>query len=132
MRRNLLRGIALCVALSFTPAWMAAQNAPEPQNDSEKLALLYMNTVLNAQSQYKKKFAKYAPSLAALVGKGSFTKRMARTDRGDYTVRYHSTGESFRLTMAPKFPAPERRGFTVDGTGKIRVVAEEVAADAGS
>src|SRR5947209_11732644 len=57
------------------------------RSDSEASALGYMRTVIRAEHLYQKKNdGKYATSLAQLVHTGSFTKRMAATDRGDYTV----------------------------------------------
>src|SRR5215469_13780185 len=61
------------------------------RSDSEAQALGYMRVVLRAQREYKKRHDKFAPSLAALAGTGSLTKRMAATtDRGDYTVGFRT------------------------------------------
>ena len=49
-----------------------------------------MRTVLRAQKEYKKKNDHYATSLMALGHTGSFTRRMANPDRGDYTVGFKS------------------------------------------
>src|SRR5919201_4862823 len=74
------------------------------RSDAEALALGYMRTVVDAQRQYKKKKAKYASSLQALVGSGSFTKRMLRTDRGAYTATFtgNAKGQKYSLQMIPK------------------------------
>src|SRR5512147_1138233 len=53
------------------------------KSEAEAGALGYMRVVLRAQREYKKRHDKFAPSLPALAGTGSFTKRMARsTNRG--------------------------------------------------
>src|SRR5260370_42041473 len=89
------------------------------RSESVAQALGYMRTVLRAQHAYKKRHNKYAESLQALAGTGSFTKRMAHsTDRGDYTATFrphfgshvgpHSGphvgphDDGFVLTMTPK------------------------------
>jgi hypothetical protein len=84
-----------------------------------------MRTVVDAQRQYKKKRTKYATSLPALVGSGSFTKRMLRPDRGDYTATFLATGkgQKYSLQMIPKQFDPTRRAFFVNESGIIR--AEE-------
>ena len=51
-----------------------------------------MRTMLRAQHEYKKRHDKFADSLPALAGTGSFTKRMAQsTERGDYTASFRRT-----------------------------------------
>src|SRR5207237_4580425 len=79
------------------PAPAVAQPPYQPKfpgdparSGSEAAALGYMRTVIRAQREYKKKNAKFAPSLNALVHTGSFTRRMTKTDRGDYTVSFQS------------------------------------------
>jgi len=87
------------------------------RSDDEALALAYMRVVIRAQNLYKKRHDKYAPTLADLAGTGSFTKRMARTtDRGNYTVEFHSKnkGESYTLAMLPKQYDPQHRAFFAD------------------
>ena len=87
------------------------------RSDDEALALAYMRVVIRAQNLYKKRHDKYAPTLADLAGTGSFTKRMARTtDRGNYTVEFHSKnkGESYTIAMIPKQYDAEHRGFFAD------------------
>lgn len=86
-------------------------------SDDEALALAYMRVVIRAQNLYKKRHDKYAPTLADLAGTGSFTKRMARTtDRGNYTVEFHSKnkGESYTIAMIPKQYDAEHRAFFAD------------------
>jgi hypothetical protein len=68
------------------------------RSESEAQALAYMRTLLRAQHEYQKRHDKFADSLAALAGTGSFTKRMAQsTDRGDYTVSFRVHKDGFVL-----------------------------------
>ncbi len=96
------------------------------RSESEALALAYMRTMLRAQREYKKRHDKYADSLAALAGTGTFTKRMASTtDRGDYTASFRSHKEKdkdkdgFVLTMTPKQLDAEHRSFYAEEDGVI-------------
>src|SRR5215467_10473693 len=74
-----------------TPAYQPKFAGDPARSDSEAAALGYMRVVVRAQKEYYKKHDKYANSLAALVGHGSFTKRMAETsERGDYSVGFRS------------------------------------------
>jgi hypothetical protein len=99
------------------------------RSDAEALALGYMRTVVDAQRQYKKKKTKYARSLQALVGSGSFTKRMLRTDRGAYTTTFTGTtkGNKYSLQMIPKQFDASHRAFFVNESGTIRAEAEQPA-----
>lgn len=116
------------IVLLLLGAWAAsAQTAYTPKfpgdpahSNAEAAALGYMRTVLGAQREYHKKYGKYAPSLAALVHSGSFTKRMVKTDRGDYTVHFRSTKDGFTLGLIPKRFDPEHRAFYADESGRIR------------
>jgi len=82
------------------------------RSESEAQALGYMRVVLRAQKEYKKRHDKFAESLPALAGTGSFTKRMARsTERGDYTASFRSQKDGFILTMTPKQIDSEHRSF---------------------
>jgi hypothetical protein len=93
-------------------------------SEAESAALGYMRVVLRAQREYKKRHDKFAPSLQALAGTGSFTKRMARSnDRGDYTSSFHSKKDGFVLTMTPKQYDDQHRAFYAEDDGVIR--AEE-------
>ena len=109
----------------------AAQAAPQAEytpkfpgdpahSDAEAAALGYMRTVVNAQRDYKKKHSEYATSLAELVGHVSFTRRMVKTDRGDYTVQFHGTATEFTLSLVPKQFDALHRAFFVDDSGTIR------------
>lgn len=96
------------------------------RSDSEFVALAYMRTFLRAQRIYKRKNDHYATSLMELTKTGSFTRRMASTDRGDYTVKFrpHKEKDTFEITMLPKQEDAEHRSFFSDEQGKIR--ADEV------
>ncbi len=92
------------------------------RSTSEYNSIAYMKTVLTNERDYKKKMGHYSATLMALTGGGrSFTKRMARTDRGDYTVSYSGGKEGFVLKLTPKQPDPTRRAFFMDANGTIRV-----------
>jgi hypothetical protein len=115
-------------------SWAAAQGAYTPKfngdpahSNAEAAALGYMRTVLGAQREYKKKHVDYATSLAALVHSGSFTKRMTKTDRGDYTVHFRGTKDKFSLQMIPRVFDTDHRAFFADETGRIRVENEQPA-----
>jgi hypothetical protein len=96
-------------------------------SDVEAGALGYMRTVMSAQRAYKKKHADYAASLPALVGSGSFTRRMSATDRGDYEVKFRSTGKNYSLSLVPKQFDAAHRAFFVDDTGVIRAEDDKPA-----
>ena len=87
---------------------------------AEAAALGYMRTVVSAEKVYKKKRGSYTASLSALVGSGSFTKRMAQTDRGDYTVSMKPKKDGYSLALTPKQFDSEHRAFYVDETGVFR------------
>jgi hypothetical protein len=102
------------------------------RSDSEAQALGYMRVVLRAQREYKKRHHKFADSLEALAGTGSFTKRMAHsTDRGDYTASFRTHKDGFVLTMTPKHMDTEHRSFYAEDDGIIHG-DEQKAADAES
>ena len=92
------------------------------RSDSEAAALGYMRTFLRAQKLYKKKNNHYATSLMDLSKTGSFTRRMASTERGDYTVKFrsHKDKDTFEITMVPKQLDAEHRSFFADEDGTIR------------
>lgn len=116
---------ASSVAVSQTPAPYQPQFPGDPAHSTaEAGALGYMRVVLRAQRQYKKKHDHFAPSLPALARTGTFTPRMARsTDRGDYTVNFHSKKDGFSLAMIPKQYDDQHRAFYAEDDGIIR--AEE-------
>jgi hypothetical protein len=96
-------------------------------SDSEALALGYMRTVLRAQRLYNRKNHKYADSLADLVHTGSFTRRMASPDRGDYTVSFKPHKDGFDLLLTPKQIGPDHRSFYAGEDGVIHGDAEKPA-----
>lgn len=117
---KLLYRLTGCMAALAMAAAMvaAAQTAYQPKfkgdparSDSEAAALGYMRTVIRAQQQYHKKNDKYAATLADLVHTGSFTQRMTKTDRGDYTVSFHSRKDGYELSMMPTVLDTEHRSF---------------------
>ncbi|HUK47663.1 MAG TPA: hypothetical protein VLW06_08730 [Terriglobales bacterium] len=103
------------------------------RSDSEAAALGYMRTFLRAQRVYKRKNNHYATSLLDLVHTGSFTRRMAATDQGDYTVKFtlHKEKDTFEIVMIPKQEDATHRSFFADQEGKIRA-DEQKEADASS
>jgi hypothetical protein len=84
-----------------------------------------MRTVLRAEHAYMKRHGKYADSLEALAGTGSFTKRMAQSpDRGDYRASFRPRHQGpdhdgFVLTMTPKQMDSEHRSFYAEEDGAI-------------
>jgi hypothetical protein len=103
-------------------------------SEAEAAALGYMRTVMMAEKNFARKHGgKYAPSLQALVGHGSFTRRMTSPNRGDYRVGYHAKkdGEGYVLTMTTVQFEADHRAFYVDETGTIRA-AEGHPANASS
>jgi hypothetical protein len=102
------------------------------RSDSEAQALGYMRVVLRAQREYKKRHDKYAPSLEALAGTGSFTKRMAHTtDRGDYQASFRVHNDGFIFTMTPNHMDSEHRSFYAEEDGVIHA-DDQKPADMGS
>lgn len=126
--------LVLIVALALTGSSIAFQQASTPSgpayepkfagdkahSNAEAAALGYMRTVISAQKVYKKKHNSYATSLAALIGSGSFTRRMVDTKRGDYIVSFRPRGEGYVLAMTPRQFDAEHRAFYVDESGAFR------------
>jgi hypothetical protein len=109
-------------AVGQTPAVAYRPKFPgDPaRSESEAQALGFMRVVLRAQREYKKRHDKFADSLEALAGTGSFTKRMAHTtDRGDYTASFRSHKDGFVLTMTPKQLDAVHRSFYAEDDGAI-------------
>jgi hypothetical protein len=138
MKKNWLAG--LIASLLFFALITSAQTTYQPKfkgdparSDSEANALGYMRTFLRAQKLYKKKNDHYATSLLDLVHTGTFTRRMATTDRGDYTVKFtsHKEKDTFEIVMVPKQQDSTHRSFFSDQEGKIRA-DEQVEANASS
>jgi len=131
-------------ALLLTSALLAtAQTAYVPKfpgdparSDSEAAALGYMRTALRAQKLYKKKNDHYATSLLDLVHSGSFTRRMADPNRGDYTVGFRTRKnkkdeDGFELTLTPTQLDAQHRSFYAKEDGVIHG-EEDKAADENS
>ncbi len=124
--RNIL---ALALTLAMFAAVVAAQAPYQPKfpgdpahSDSEAQALGYMRTALRAQHLYEKRHAKFASSLTALAGTGTFTRRMASTtNRGDYTASFKSHKDGFVLTMTPKQIDADHRSFYAEEDMVIHV-----------
>jgi len=134
-RVTALMAAALLVAATL---FSAAQTAYQPKfkgdparSESEANALGYMRTVIRAQKQYNKKNDKYAPTLSDLVHTGSFTRRMTETNRGDYTVTFHSRKDGYELTLTPKQVDSEHRAFYANEDGVLHA-DEQKAADENS
>lgn len=124
------RAFLIAISLVLVGVMAAAQATYTPKfkgdparSDSEAAALGYMRTFLRAQRIYKKKNNHYANTLMELTKTGSFTRRMASTDRGDYTVKFrdHKDKDEFEITMVPKQQDTTHRSFFSDQEGKIRV-----------
>jgi hypothetical protein len=120
-------GPALLVAQEQPPATSSQALLPGANSSSESAALAYMRTVMRSEFLYKHKHKEFARSLASLIGSGSFTRRMARPDRGDYTVHYAGNGQSYQLTLVPTSFDDQHRSFFADQDGKIRVDAQQPA-----
>ena len=112
-----------------TPPSYTPKTKDDPaKSEAESQALGYIRVVTRAQRQYKAKHPDYAPTLLALAGHGSLTKRMARsTDRGDYTIGFHSKKDGFEITATPKQFDTVHRAFYSDEDGKIRVEDDKPA-----
>ncbi len=115
---------ALAVAQAAPQEYKPKFPSDPARSETEASALGYMRVVVNAEKLYSRKHGgDYAASLSALVGQGSFTKRMTETNRGEYKVRYKGTAKGYSLWLTPTEIAPDRRAFFVDEKGSIR--AEE-------
>jgi len=103
--------LVVCVTAEAQTPYQPKFRGDPARSESEAAALGYMRTVLRAQKLYKRKNDKFAASLEDLVHTGSFTKRMVKTDRGDYSVGFHPNKDGFDLTMTPKQLNAEHRSF---------------------
>jgi len=99
------------------------------RSESEANALGYMRTVIRAQRQYNKANQKYAATLADLVHTGSFTRRMANPERGDYTVTFHPRKDGYELMLTPKQLAADHRSFYANEDGAIHADEEKPATE---
>ncbi len=116
------------VAFAAAPARQAQETAAgEQRSSAEKGALGYMRTVINAERMYRKKHAKYAASLAGLVGSGSFTRRLVKTDRGEYSVHFSGKADGYTVGMVPKTFDAEHRAFWANENGIVHYETEKAA-----
>jgi hypothetical protein len=136
--------MATLLLLGTTAATAQAPYQPKfsgdpARSDSEAAALGYMRNLLRAQRLYNRKNGHYAKSLMELVHTGSFTRRMATSDRGDYTVGFRShkgrdrdkEKDAFDLTLTPKQVDAQHRSFYAGEDGVIHA-EEDKAADENS
>ncbi len=123
-----IAAVVLVAISALSQTGYTPQFKGDPAHSSaEAAALGYMRTAITAQKLYNRKHGDYATSLQSLVASGSFTRRMTKTDRGDYTVQFHSTGKEYSLAMTPKQFDPAHRAFFADETGVIRVEDDKPA-----
>jgi hypothetical protein len=112
-------------ATSPTPEYKPKFKGDPAHSDAEASALGYMRTLVTAEKLFYKKHAKYTRSLQELAASpGSFTRRMANTDRGDYQVDFHpqgKDGQGYTLALTPKSFDAQHRAFFTDDSGVIRV-----------
>ena len=130
------RAVSVGISLFLVAVIASAQAAYQPKfkgdparSDSEAAALGYMRTFLRAQRLYKRKNSHYATTLMELTKTGSFTRRMASPDRGDYTVKFrpHKEKDTFEVVMVPKQQDTTHRSFFSDEQGKIRADEQKEA-----
>ena len=86
-------------------------------SNAEAGALGYLRTVLMAQKLYKRKHEAFATSLPGLVHTGSFTQRMTKTDRGDYSVSFHAEPKGTGFSLSP-------RGFAFTKRDRLKSLCE--------
>ena len=98
------------------------------RSEAEAGALGYMRVVTRAQKDYYKKHDHYAESLTALVGTGSFTKRMAQTtERGEYHVGFKGKKDGYVLILTPRQMDEQHCSFYADEEGAIHADDEKPA-----
>jgi hypothetical protein len=126
--------LGVSLAIGQAPTGYQPKFKGDPaRSESEAQALGYMRVVLRAEHAYKKKHDKFADSLEALAGTGSFTKRMAHsTDRGDYTASFRPRHDrpdhdGFVLTMTPQHMDSEHRSFYAEEDGVIHADDQKAA-----
>ncbi len=132
MKRAVSAGISLFLVAVIASAQAVYQpkfKGDPARSDSEAAALGYMRTFLRAQRLYKRKNTHYASTLMELTKTGSFTRRMANPDRGDYAVRFrvHKEKDTFEVTMVPKQQDTTHRSFFSDEEGRIRADEQKEA-----
>jgi hypothetical protein len=131
--RSLSVTILLTAAASLVLAQIGSEYKPKfpgdpARSEAEAGAMGYMRVVVNAQKNYSRKHnGQYATSLAALVGQGSFTRRMVNPNRGDYTVKYKGTTKDYSLWLTPNVISPTERAFFVDDSGVLKAEEDKQA-----
>lgn len=128
--------VTLGTAMLAGTARMTGQTAYQPKfpgdpahSDSEAVALGYARTVMRAQHLYKRNNGQYATSLMQLVHVGSFTRRMAEPQQGDYKVSFHPRKDGFELTMIPKQVDADHRSFYGNEKGAIHGDDQKTASE---
>jgi hypothetical protein len=123
--RRSLAALLLAVLLA---AFAYAQAPYQPKfkgdparSEDEAAALGYMRNTIRAERVYNRRHNHYTASLHDLIGQGSFTRRMAQTDRGAYQVGFHAKKDGYALALTPKQFDAAHRAFYADEDGKIRV-----------
>lgn len=137
MMKILLVTLVMAAALALgqdqspQPAYTPRYPGDPAHSQSEAIALGYIHTLVTAQKLYLKKHARYAPSLYALaqLGSGSFTRRMVKTDRGDYTVFYRPGEQKYALQLTPKTYDAQHRAFWVNENGIVHVEGDHPATE---
>jgi hypothetical protein len=125
---TLVCAFTLSVVAQIQPPPYTPKYPGDPaHSNAEAMAVGYMRTVAVAQKLYKKKHGTYANSLHELIGHGSFTRRMANADQGDYNVKFHSTGKDWSLVLLPKTFDADHRAFFINETGTIRAETDKPA-----
>lgn len=135
--KNLLRNFSVTILLTALAAAQSAAPSYTPKfpgdparSDAEAAAMGFMRVVVNAQKNYSRKHAgQYAPSLNALVGQGSFTRRMLTPKRGDYSVRFKGSSKEYSLWLTPATISATERAFFVDQTGVIKAEEDKQASE---
>ena len=137
--KRVFKPVLAVLLMLWLVAFAAAQNSAQPSQEqsdgnassgpsrAEIIAAGYLRTLWTAQLDYQKKNDHYATSLGALVGHGSFTKRMAQTDRRDYTVQFRSDGTKYSAELIPKQFDDEHPAFYMDQSGVVRSEADKEA-----
>jgi hypothetical protein len=96
-------------------------------SESEFTALAYMRTVAYSETIFFRRHNRYAGSLEELVGSSSFTRRMTRTDRGDYTVSFHAKPKGYVLVLVPQQFDAGHRSFFLDESGVFHAEPDKQA-----
>ncbi len=125
---SILGASILAVSLAAAQTAYTTKFPGDPaHSESEAAALGYIRTTARAQHVYKRTNQHYATSLTQLVHTGSFTRRMVQTDRGDYTVSFHSQKDGYELALTPKHIDADHRSFYSTEDGVIHADDQKTA-----